>query len=220
MSLPRWRYLLLGVMSAWVIVLAASCSLPSVVADRPTATTDSHAIYVVKYGWHAGIVFRPGDLPPGSLPDFPGIASSPFLEVGWGEARYYPDPDPGTGTLLRAGLWPTGSVLHVTPVGSAPPKAYRMREQVKLIVSDAELIALAAFIRESVVAEDGSAIPAADSWLQGSRFFRSPLRYHAFNNCNHWAAAALKAAGCKTYPRYALTVDRVMRQAQSCAEAS
>jgi uncharacterized protein (TIGR02117 family) len=214
--MPRWRYILLAIVVAWILVLASSCALPSVVADTSVAEADSHAVYVIKYGWHTGIAFRPSDLPEGSLPTFPGIAPAPYLEVGWGEARYYPDPDPGTGSLLRAALWPTRSVLHVTPLALAPPDAYRMREQVQLTVSGAELEALAAFVRQTLTVEDGAAIPAAESWQEGSRFYWSPLRYHVFNNCNHWAAAALQAAGCDTHPRYTLTVDRVMRQAKDC----
>jgi uncharacterized protein (TIGR02117 family) len=214
--MPRWRYIVLAVVAAWTLVLVSSCALPSVVADEPGTAADSHAVYVVEYGWHTGIVFRPPDLPDGSLPSFPGIAPASYLEVGWGEARYYPNPDPGTGSLLRAALWPTRSVVHVTPLQVAPPQAYRMRKQVQLTVSDAELVALATFVRKSLTVRDGAALPAADSWLEGSRFYRSPLRYHVFNNCNHWAAAALRAAGCNTHPRYTLTVDRVMRQARAC----
>ncbi|NBC87867.1 MAG: DUF2459 domain-containing protein [Bacteroidetes bacterium] len=213
----NWRRVTLALVLIWVFVLVASCGLPHVTTDG--TGPDVHDIYVVKYGWHAGIVLPTAAIPEDALPPFPGIPETPYIEVGWGEARYYPSKDPGTCTLARAGLWPTASVLYVVPLRNPPPVAYGGREQVRLRVSDAELRAMAASIRQSVEVDDrGSAIFAADGHAPDSRFFRSTYSYHAFNNCNHWAAAILQSAGCDTWPRYTLTVDRVMNQARECAE--
>jgi len=213
----RWSRVGLGLILVWIVVLATSCGLPHITADADEDAETSHTVYIVKHGWHAGIVLRPGDLPEGLWPEFPGVPRTPYIEVGWGEAGYYPNPDPGVGSLLAAGLWPTSSVVHVVPLPTAPPQSYARLDQVRLEVSPQELEALARFIRETVHLDDGRARPAADGWAPDSRFFASPLRYHAFNNCNHWAAAALRAIGCDVWPRNTLIVRRVMRQAETCA---
>jgi uncharacterized protein (TIGR02117 family) len=206
----------LAVLLAWCVVLIASCGLPHVAVEE--GGPDEHEIFVVKHGWHAGIVLPRHALPPEALPDFPGVPASPFVEIGWGEASYYPSKDPGTCTLLAAGLWPTSSVVYVVPLQNAAPTAFPQSEQVRIRVSRAELLAVADAVRQSlVVNEDDASDPAAEGHAPGSRFFRSPFSYHAFNNCNHWAAAVLRSAGCSTRPRYTLTVERVMDQARECA---
>jgi len=75
------------------------------------------------------------------------------------------------------------------------------------------LDALGRFIEDSFAEKSVASEPG---FYPGSRFYRSGLSYHAFNNCNHWAAAALEAAGCDTSPRWTFTVGQVIRQAQDC----
>lgn len=213
--MSRWSQIGLGAFVAWIVLLAASCGMPRhAVTSSPDSTS---TVYLVRHGWHAGLVVRTADLPPESLPSLPGMRSSPYVEVGWGEESYYPSPDPGVGTLLKAGLWPTGSVLHVVPLDGPPARSYPNSRRIRLDVSRLEMEALARFIRLSFEVDDGAAVPAASGYYAGSRFYRSTLTYHAFNNCNHWAAFALRAAGCDTSPRRAITVGRLLRQAEACA---
>lgn len=200
---------LLGV--GWVLLLTARCHLPRQ-ASRPTPDSTS-AVYVVRHGWHAGIAVRRADVPDETWPALDDLPDAAYLEVGWGEADYYPARDPGTGTLLQAGLWPTESVLHVVPVPTSVTATFPQHTIVRVPVGAAELEALVAFIAESF-AEDASVV--ADGHYPGSRFYASGLSYHAANNCNHWAAAALEAAGCDTAPRWTFAVGQVVEQALAC----
>jgi uncharacterized protein (TIGR02117 family) len=218
-----WRRLLALVAVGWLLLLATRCHLPRRVA-APGGPDSTSAIYLVRHGWHAGIAVRRADLQPAA-----DTAASPlrsvlgafpearYLEVGWGEARYYPGRTRGVWGAVRAGAWPTGSVLHVVPVPGAVPATFRANTIVRIPVGPGELEALTQFIAASFSADSaGAAMPAADGFYPGSRFYRSGLTYHVFNNCNHWAAAALEAAGCDTSPRWALTVGRVVRRAEAC----
>ena len=210
--MARWgRRILLLLLVGWALLLVARCHLPRQ-AVRPTADSTS-AIYVVQHGWHAGVALRRADIPDSwgpALNDFPGAR---YLEVGWGEARYYPGHTRGLWGMARAGLWPTGSVLHVVPVDGAVEATFPQNAIVRIPVGRSELEALGRFVAASLT-DDTAAIEPG--FYPGSQFYRSPLSYHAFNNCNHWAAAALEAAGCDTAPRWTFTVGTVMRQAQAC----
>jgi uncharacterized protein (TIGR02117 family) len=210
-----WRGLLLAVLTGWVLLLAVRCHLPR---QTVTATPDStSAVYVIRHGWHAGIAVRRADLPDGAWPVLDAFPDAAYLEVGWGEARYYPGESRGVWGAVRAGAWPTGSVLHVVPLGSAVPAAFPKSTVVRVPVGPSELAALTRYVAQSFArADSGGAVPAAPGYYPGSRFYRSPLTYHVFNNCNHWAAGALEAAGCDTAPRWTFTVGRVLRQAQRC----
>jgi uncharacterized protein (TIGR02117 family) len=212
----RWSRRILGtLLLVWGLLLAVRCHLPR---QTVTTTADStSAVYLVRHGWHAGIAVRRADLPDGAWPVLQDFPDARYLEVGWGEARYYPGETRGVWGAMRAGAWPTGSVLHVVPVRDAVRATFGERTIIRIPVGPAELDALARYVAQSFALDDaGAPIAAAEGYYPGSRFYRSSLRYHVFNNCNHWAAGALEAAGCDTAPRWALTVGRVIDQAETC----
>jgi uncharacterized protein (TIGR02117 family) len=195
--------------------LTTRCHLPrQATAPSPDSTS---AVYVVRHGWHAGIAVRRADLPAGAWPVLDAFPDAQYLEVGWGEARYYPGESRGVWGALRAGAWPTGSVLHVVPLGSAVAASFPNSAIVRVPVNRTELAALTQYVAASFdTTADGRARRAAPGYYPNSQFYTSGLTYHVFNNCNHWAAGALEAAGCDTAPRWTFTVGRVLRQAQSC----
>jgi uncharacterized protein (TIGR02117 family) len=210
-----WRRLLLLALVGWLLLLATRCHLPRQ-AVSPTADSTS-TIYLVRHGWHAGIAVRRADVPPGAWPVLDDFPDARYLEVGWGEVRYYPGETRGVWGAFRAGAWPTGSVLHVVPISGAVQGAFPQNTIVRIPVGPGELEALVRYVAESFAVDDrGAALPAAPGYYAGSRFYASDLTYHVFNNCNHWAAGALEAAGCDTAPRWTLTVGRVVAQAQDC----
>jgi len=212
-----WRGLFLGAMAAWLIVLAARCHLPRQTVSSGGGQDSTSAIYVVQHGWHAGIAVRRADVPEGRWPVLDAFPNVEYLEVGWGEARYYPGTSRGVWGTVRAGAWPTGSVVHVVPIDRAVPERFSEHTVVRVPVGDGALDALTSFVDESFTVDStGRATAAAPGYYAGSRFYASPLTYHVFNNCNHWAAAALEAAGCDVSPRRTFTVGQVMEQAQEC----
>jgi uncharacterized protein (TIGR02117 family) len=195
----------------YALVLGTRCHLPRQTV-QPTDDSTS-TIYVVRHGWHAGVALRRAEAPKTWEPmrrDFPAAR---YLEVGWGEARYYPGHTRGLWGVMRAGLWPTGSVLHVVPVPGPIEATFPQSTIVRIPVGPNELEALGRFVAASW-ANDTTAVEPG--FYPGSRFYPSGLSYHAFNNCNHWAAAALEAAGCDTSPRWTFTVGQVLRQAKDC----
>ncbi len=206
---------LAATVGASVLVVSLGCR--STGAVPPPAVSDSTiAIYLVEHGWHAGIAIRRGDISPGAwaVPDdFPDAA---FLEVGWGDADYYPHPDPGARTLLKAGLLPTNSVLHVAAFRRDPVAVFGHRAVIRIPISEAGRDALLTFIRDEHARRDGSVIPVGPGLYGESRFYAGTTRYHAFNNCNTWVAQALRTAGCAMAPARALTVRALLAQARDC----
>jgi uncharacterized protein (TIGR02117 family) len=199
----------------WGLLLAVRCHLPRQ-ATAPSADSTS-AIYLVRHGWHAGVAVRRTDLPDDRWPVLDAFPDARYLEVGWGEARYYPGEIRGVWGAFRAGAWPTGSVVHVVPISGTVPARFDRQTIVRIPVDASELDALTQYVADSFTLTDaGEAIPAAEGYYPNSRFYRSGLPYHVFNNCNHWAAGALEAAGCDTTPRWTLTVGRVIKQARRC----
>jgi len=210
-----WHGLALLALTGWGLLLITRCHLPRQ-ATAPSADSTS-AVYVIRHGWHAGIAVRRADLPTGAWPVLDAFPDARYLEVGWGEARYYPGESRGLWGAIRAGGWPSSSVLHVVPLGSAVQASFPKNTIARVPVSAAELEALTRYVAASFdTTAGGAARPTASGYFPNSQFFASGLTYHVFNNCNHWAAGALEAAGCDTSPRWTFTVGRVIRQAQRC----
>lgn len=217
MRMMYWmRRLAVGLLLAWLLVMGTHCSQPPVIA--PTDTDGTHTVYVVQHAWHAGLVFPREALEAYSgshrwnaLDDFEGHK---YIEVGWGDAEYYPNPEPGLGTLLRAGLWPTASTLHLAAFNGPVPDAFPRQQIVAIEVSDEAIARAAAFVQRSF-AEDAPE-PIADGLYYESAFYASRLSYHVFNNCNHWAAFALQTMGCAMRPTRTLRVERLLRDAADC----
>ena len=209
-----WRPPLSLVVLGWATLLALRCQLPRQTAAPDDDRARTQAVYLVRHGWHAGIALRRATLSAGHGPALEHLPAARYLEVGWGEARYSPGRTRGVWGALRAGAWPTGSVLHVIPVSDSPTDTFPQNTVVRIPLAPAELEALRTYVAASFA--DDAATPVADGFYPGSQFYRSGLPYHVFNNCNHWAAGALEAAGCDAAPRWTFTVGQVVRQAREC----
>lgn len=214
----RWgRCLLLVLLVGWGLLLAVRCHLPRRTLAPEAGRDSTSAVYVVQHGWHAGIAVRRADVPDDRWPVLDAFPEAEYLEVGWGEADYYPGTSRGVWGTARAGAWATGSVVHVVPLSDSVHHRFDRHTIVRIPVNASELDALTQYVADSFARTDeGDAIFAADGYYPDSRFYRSDLPYHVFNNCNHWAAGALEAAGCDTAPHWTLTVGRVIEQAKTC----
>lgn len=173
---------------------------------------DSFEVHVVSHGWHAGIALEPRF----ALRElgFPARVDSAArrVEVGWGDADYYRSPDPGLGLTLRAGLWPTASVVHVVALRASAEERFPGRPIVRFTLDASAQAELEAAIAGAFGRTDGAPIPRGDGLYRRSAFFAARGSYHLFNNCNHWTARMLRAAGIPVDPTDVLTEDQLMDQ--------
>ncbi len=172
-------------------------------------------IYLVSHGWHAGIVLERAAIPAGLLPeqaDFPGAR---YLEIGWGDRDYYTRADPHAGILLKAGLWPTASVLHVVGFSEPVTKTFPHSEVIRIDLGRQGFVSLCQHLDNRFARDSGSAA-ALQSGLYGqSRFYLARDTYHLFNTCNVWTARALRTAGCPVTPAFNITVESLLDNVES-----
>lgn len=177
---------------------------------------DSAEIYLVNHGWHVGIVVEWAWAEP-VWPELPALPSAPYIEVGWGDRKYYMHPDPGVGTTMRAGVWPTDSVLHLVAVGTDPAQFFRNTEVLRLTVPAEGYRDLLVYIAEAFErGGDGRAQPLGSGLYGQSQFYAGQAQYHVFNNCNHWVARALRDAGVSLDP--VMQAEDLMAQLRPLAE--
>ena len=185
---------------------------PDNVEDRPVP------VYVVQVGWHAGLVVESEHLG-NAFPDHENMPEAAYLKIGWGDDKYYPDPDPSFGILLRAIFWPSRSVLHVVGMDVPVSQYFPNSDVVTLHLTEKGMEELTGFVSRYFRRDDEQG-PIYHSYGRygNSAFFKSEGRYYFPKTSNTWTARALRSAGVPITPIYGITARNVMRQAKRAAD--
>lgn len=86
-------------------------------SDGPPAAT----IFVASNGWHTSIVLPAAMVrATGMAAEIAAFPDAAYLEFGWGDREYYPEPRPTIGQGIAALMTPTPSVLHVASLDGPP----------------------------------------------------------------------------------------------------
>ncbi len=209
---PRLRRrALLGGSAGWAL---AGCGRPSSpTAVVPPGGCPGSRAYVSRLSWHAGVaVARQALVASRRLPELADLPKSPFVEFGWGDREYFTAADPTVWQALAAALQPSPAVLQLY---AAPAAARRdpATDTVPLSLSDAGLERLITYLVGTLDRPpSGRARPIASAAGGAVRFYPAHGRFHLFNTCNTWVAAALDRAGLGVSPAGVITSGDLMRQ--------
>lgn len=174
-----------------LVALVASVEDPARVMTEPRSET----VYVVDYGLHTGLALRRPPFTARGL--FLDLPPSDWLEIGWGDERFYRETAEITDfriwTGLRAILGLGDTALHVVALPGPPETVFRADALTTLRVDRGGVDALVRHVAASLARP---ARQTADGhWPGVSAFYRSRLRYGPTRLCNHWTARALNTAG-------------------------
>jgi uncharacterized protein (TIGR02117 family) len=169
--------------------------------------------YVVSHGWHTSIVLNCGDLAE-VLPSLEeDVCDGEYVEIGWGDERFYQAQTVTPGLTLRAILWPTPSVLHVVMFRDMPQRYFSQSEVVELSVAQAGYRDLLAFVARSFTRTSDNALIRLGPGLYGdSWFYHAEGVFSAFNTCNTWVAKAIEKTGYPISSSMILTAQGVLSQ--------
>lgn len=198
-------------------VLLCACASPPKDLSLPGPDDPSKTIYLVRHGWHAGIVVKRADIPPGVWPQHNDFTDTEFLEVGWGDKDYYMTPSPHLGITLKAGLLPTESVLHIVGFSGSVTRYFPQNEVIRIELSESGFLRLCSYVEDSYALDEaGRSQPLGSSLYGTGQFYLSRESYHAFNTCNAWTARGLRESGCPVSPAVNLTIDTLMTTVAKC----
>jgi len=175
-------------------------------------------VHIVKVGWHAGLIVESDQLDE-DFPEHEDMPRAERLKIGWGDDKFYPEPDPSFWLYLRAGFWPSRSVLHVVGMDVPADEYFPGAEVITLYISEEGMAEMSEFIsRYFRLDEDGA--PQFQEWGRygNSAFFKARTRYYLPKTSNTWTARALRSAGVPITPVYGVTAGNVMRQARRAAD--
>ncbi len=200
---------------ALALVWLTACGPALMEPPQPTASdAGATTIQVTANGWHTGIVVPVVALAPNILPERADFPTARHLEFGWGDATYYPMPDPPPAAVLRAAFGGGPAVLHVT--GHVyPPRPGRGRDVVEIDLTAAGLAALLRALDASFE-RPARPRPGLDP---DSRFYPATGRFSLFNTCNSWTARQLATAGVDIDPTGVITAGQLLSQLDKLPQA-
>jgi uncharacterized protein (TIGR02117 family) len=126
------------------------------------------------------------------------FANKSYLEFGWGDESYYPDPDPSIFTGIKALFWPTDSLLHIAGFDTSPEKFFGRKNIFLIKMEEKQYINLISYIKESfMLNKDNQPILYGKGIYSFTSYFYSAKEsFHLFSTCNTWTAKAFSQSGC------------------------
>jgi len=173
----------------------------------PEPPAGRFTVLVADWGHLTAIVVQQ---PPGWRLGPPGAEAAPFLEVAWGDRRYFHGGERSPQAVIAALFLPTDSVLflagHPDPPRLAGTVAVRERQ-----VEAPTLRALLSALERSVQrgGDDERLAPLPPRPGQRGRFFPAHAAYLWSRNCNWWTVQRLREAGLASEPTGVVVAGQV-----------
>ncbi len=189
--------------------------------DRVASRDYAHHIYVVKHGWHTGIILEAKEIETTLIPEvayFPDSAG--YYEFGWGDAGFYQAETINAGLAISALLLPTSSVVHMVGLDASPSYYFPESQIVSVPVTASGLHRLQVALSASYarLPWQKAVYPLRRGIYGDSYFFRGAGAYSALRTCNHWTAEMLSAAGVPILRFPAATAHNLIGQAERYAQ--
>jgi uncharacterized protein (TIGR02117 family) len=208
-----------AVLITLLAVTAAGCGERALSVWPPSGPHLPKDVWVVRHSWHTRIAVARSDVDPSIWPESRELGEVEYLEVGWGDRDFYPEPDPSIWDALDPIIRPTPAALHVGGFDRSPPEFLPESPIVRVRVSTDGFARLTGFIHEHYVHRaDGSPVRIRPGYYPRSWFYLAKGRYHVLNNSNNWTLKALREAGAPVAPRRAVTAGNVIAQAEDIGE--
>lgn len=203
-----------GLLICLVALIFAGCATRSGPVAPARSSPLTKSVYLVNNNWHTGIGVRKEDVP-GSWPvkDFP---AADFLEVGWGNNRFYRAQKAGVAMAVRA-AFPSESAIQVVGVKGPLASFFRNDEVLEVRTSAEGLRRLCQFVGQTFQRNEHGETLYLGPGVCGptSRFYGAVGSYSITSTCNVWTAHALQAAGIPVRP--AMTAKGLTRQVRPLA---
>ena len=188
-------------------LLAACVANPINSAVNNECSEPEHeTFYIVNHGLHTGIAVNRKyltDFIPSLKND---LESGDYVEIGWGDERFYQARTVTPALAIQAMLWPTASVLHVVSIPESPQRYFPKTEILEISVPRSGYERMLAYIAETFeLTNDGHIIRLGPGLYRNSYFYRATGAFHAFNTCNTWVARAIETTG------YPISSDGIVR---------
>ncbi len=193
-----------------IAIIIVSCSKSIIAGDT---------VYVVQQAWHTGIVLKTSGISPETCPGIEKYKQYTYLDISWGDERYYQHIDPGIGLALRAVLFPTTAVIKYTGIRSSVTRYYKHSNLVQIVLDSTRFNSLCMYISKSFQRDSLNRIIPSTAYGKAEHFYLAKQEYHLFRTCNTWVIAAFEKAGLKINSFFVLTAGQLFRRLKKLEQA-
>lgn len=179
---------------------------------------EKDSIYVSSIGWHTGIVVPLEIFPESIWPEKHNYSEAAYLEIGWGDAQYFPNKNFNLWYALKAVFWPTPSVLLITPIYGKVESFYYNTNVAKIAVGGEQLNRLKKYLLEEFELNEKTELMPVTAGPSNGHFFKGSSSYYFPKNSNVWIARALEKTGFSLNPCWYQTTGQVVRKAGEFGE--
>jgi len=173
---------------------------------------DSTTVFVAKHGWHTAILVEKAELT-SLFPELTGkFPEAHYLDISWGDKKYFMAPKGTFGLAVRAALLPTKSVVRVLGFTKNLETYFSQSNIQKVKLSGEGFYRLVAFVETTFAIKDSNKLVSLDD--QGV-FYLSEKTYWGIRTCNVWTARALNKGGFPITPIFSLSANYVLRKVSS-----
>ena len=174
---------------------------------NPNSQSDIHSIYIVNNYMHTGIIIPVENESIHVISSLKYFRDYNFIDIGWGEEKFYQDPNNNICMGARAILLPNTSVIRIEGCSAAMENFILWSDfTVRLSLTTEQYMKLLDFIGKSFIkGSDDESVITSSRHSGEIIFFKSVYRYHLFNTCNTWVAKALQKAGLDVSPTFIIT---------------
>jgi uncharacterized protein (TIGR02117 family) len=177
---------------------------------------DIYHVWVIQEFWHTGIVFNTEDVDPGHWPDIVNYKNRKYLDIGWGDEKFYQVSGNPVLLAARAIFWPTQSVLQVFSFNTPLRSAYGAGSRIlRIPLSRSQFESLCRYVSESFVRDEAGDPITSSAYGHTDHFFLSTGKYHLFSTCNTWVAKAFRQSGLEVRSFFVLNANQLFRQLSS-----
>lgn len=186
--------------------LLAACTAGLVNSTTINECEELRTFYIINHGIHTGIAVKRKDLTNIVSALENDLDSAEYIEVGWGDERFYQARTATLGLAIQAMLWPTSAVLHVVGIPDTPQRYFPGNEILEISVPQPGYEKLLAYIADTFErTDDGQTTRLGPGLYGNSHFYRAKGDFHAFNTCNTWVAESIETSG------YPITSQGIIR---------
>ncbi|WP_291861145.1 DUF2459 domain-containing protein [Marinilabilia sp.] len=181
--------------------------------EKASPDSDKITVYVAQQAWHTGIVLPVNKINPEIWPEVSTFEDKQYVDVSWGDEKFYQAPGSPVLLAARAILWPTQSVMRIYPFSIPISSAYTSEARfLELELNKQQFDRLTHFFASSLMRDESNAPIASEMYGKSRYFFLSKRKYHLFRTCNTWVVLAFKQAGLGNRSCCVLNANQLFRR--------
>ena len=191
-------------------------SIPISLFSLPKGENKDNKIWLVKQRWHTGLVLQRNQVDTTTWPEITQFKNYNYVDVGWGDEKFYQHP--GFNFLLAAEALfaPTPSTLRIFGFNMSIEDYINYSDRaIEIRITKTQLDSLCSYIHSTYKYNNKGEPILLSEQLNGSiKFYKAEGKYHLFNTCNTWVANGLKKAGFQNFSGSTIFVNELFKQAK------